>query len=418
MVMSKLTNSKLLIVLLLCCIFNNCLFAQITKIDSSKMVTLRIDPSTAVGAPVSQIFEEVEFIPLETTKESLFGSISQLEILDNKYVLFDYDTKAVLIFSLKGKYINKISANKLPVGAGNEKNEPYGFHLQKLDGKSYISIYTHNGELYFDSNGTFVKKKEKNRKDIFDRFEVGTEGNYYRESYQKNDQDSIGYELALFNKDTILGLFLQFSTNYGNDQFMSAGDRSTYNANTKELFYVHYYNYNIYKGTPEGLSLAYKLIFPFANTLPKDFLVNPIYKNKRYDYFRDHNKIIYGLGNVLKIGDMLVFKIGQWGGIDKTILSYNLKTGELLSLNDLEPDAKTSFLPITDGGVGYDFKNMGFILNKDGYLYTSYSSLAMSKFKELSTNKKPVYNEVLETYFKTQSPKNNPVIIKLKPKQN
>ena len=52
----------LIILLFFCALFCLQAKAQNNKIDSSKMVTLRIDPSTAVGAPVSRIFEDIEFI--------------------------------------------------------------------------------------------------------------------------------------------------------------------------------------------------------------------------------------------------------------------------------------------------------------------------------------------------------------------
>jgi hypothetical protein len=77
------------------------------------MRTLRIDPTTARGAAASQVFEEIKFIPLETTKESLFGSIHQFRIADGNYVIWDYDTKAILIFNKDGKYKAKINASKI-----------------------------------------------------------------------------------------------------------------------------------------------------------------------------------------------------------------------------------------------------------------------------------------------------------------
>lgn len=43
---------------------------------------LRIDPKQAYGGHVSEYCEDVEYIPLETTKESLFGNINSLIITD------------------------------------------------------------------------------------------------------------------------------------------------------------------------------------------------------------------------------------------------------------------------------------------------------------------------------------------------
>src|SRR3569833_2319900 len=68
---------------------------------------LRIDPSQAYGGKVSEYFEQVNYIPLETTKESLFGDINQLAITDSSFVITDMDTRAVLFFTRKGRYITK-----------------------------------------------------------------------------------------------------------------------------------------------------------------------------------------------------------------------------------------------------------------------------------------------------------------------
>ncbi len=101
----------------------------------------------------------------------------------------------------------------------------------------------------------------------------------------------------------------------------------------------------------------------------------------------------------------------------KTALIYNTKTAELTSLQDLTPDSLSSFLPVTDAGAFYDFTNNGFNLYKDGYLYTSYSSLAMFTFKEQLGNKNDKFSPLMQEYFKTQNRRSNPIIIQLKPKK-
>lgn len=88
-------------------------------------------------------------------------------------------------------------------------------------------------------------------------------------------------------------------------------------------------------------------------------------------------------------------------------------------MQDLEPDSLSSFLPVTDASSDfYDFKSRGFHMYENGYFYTNYSSLAMFTFKEQSEGKTTKYPPNLEAYFKTQNKKSNPIIIKLKPKQN
>ena len=43
-------------------------------------ITLRINPEEAIGCPSSKLFADINYIPLETNKESLFGRIDQLYV--------------------------------------------------------------------------------------------------------------------------------------------------------------------------------------------------------------------------------------------------------------------------------------------------------------------------------------------------
>jgi hypothetical protein len=111
-----------------------------------------------------------------------------------------------------------------------------------------------------------------------------------------------------------------------------------------------------------------------------------------------------------------MFKLSNFGGGLKNMLCLNLRTHELISLNDIERDEASEFLPVTDNGVGYDFSNKGFLLNKQGFLYTSYSSLAMFKFYEMVGGGKIGYSPNLLNYFKNENSRSNPLIIRLKVK--
>jgi len=50
---------------------------------------IRIIPKQAYGGPVSEYFNKIEYIPLETSKESLFGDINNLTITDDSYIISD-----------------------------------------------------------------------------------------------------------------------------------------------------------------------------------------------------------------------------------------------------------------------------------------------------------------------------------------
>jgi len=399
--------------------------AQTGKIDSSEMVTLRIDPQAARGAAVSQIFSEVEFIPLETTKESLFGNINDLKIIEDNYVIFDYDTKAILIFGKDGKYKAKINASNVPVEKDDKnKVEFYGFIAEQENNTNYIAVFSGSRIFYFDLKGKLVKKiMQKNYINLHKTRDIKfkDQGAVFRPDFlERKGKDSTYYELGIINNKDSVGYFPYSIKRYENDEFWSSGSRF-YQSSPNEVLYLNFYSYDIYKARPTKLSLAYHLIFPAVYSLPNDFATNPVYVKKRGEYFQNNPKVFYCLSNTFLVGNNLFLKMHNygWDRSTKKALIYNLKTSELTSIQDLEPDSLSSFLPVTDAnGDFYDFMNRGFHLFENGYFYTNYSSLAMFTFKEQSEGKTTKYPPNLEAYFKTQNKKSNPIIVKLKPKQN
>src|SRR3954467_7786076 len=77
---------------------------KVISVDTSHVDTLRIDPLNSFGGSASEVFETANYIPLETTKESLFGSIDQLEVTDQYFIILDQNTNCILFFKKDGKY--------------------------------------------------------------------------------------------------------------------------------------------------------------------------------------------------------------------------------------------------------------------------------------------------------------------------
>jgi hypothetical protein len=394
-------------------------FGQVSKIDSSQMITLHIDPENARGAAVSQVFDEVRFIPLETTKESLFGSIGKIEIADNCFVIYDNDTRAVLIFDQDGKFKGKVGGSK--TSSGSEKDgfsAPYGFTMKREGNNSLIRVISGSQVYLFDLNGKFVKKA--NVKD-----EAFGWGASFSDGTEIEDgkmlKDSTYYNLVLTKNNKDIAAYFPYTKERYKDDYFSSGISPLSNSDIPdEMFFVHFFDYNVYKVTTKKAFLAYRILFPATNSLPEDFKTNPVYKKKRRDYFLQNPNAIFSVNNVYKIGNNLFFKCPNLFAPrnKKNALIYNLKTGNILTIKDLEPDALSSFLPVTDAGAFADFSNHGFHLFDGNYLYTSYSSLAMFTFKEQNSAKNARYTPIMENYFNTQNRKSNPVLIQLKPKKD
>ena len=412
---------KLLLALVLL-FLSDTLLAQ-GKIDSSEMVTLRIDPENATGANVSQLFDEVRFIPLETTKESLFGRIDGMRVIKGKFVIWDNDTRAILIFGGNGKFLSKLNARNIQdeeteteKSAGNRGI--WGFSLFPENGDTLIAVRGSKNYFLFDTDGRKVKKvAARDYQDLNDyRFQDKLTSLRTFYSFAK-DKDSIRQEFALIrNKDTV-GYFPFPANRYEKDEFWDGS--SVYNSGIdNEVFFHLLYSNNIFRIRPSGVFLAYRVIFPAANSLPADFFTNPAYIRKRGQYFERNPKTFFGMNSIYQFGDFLYMQMRSfsWNKGQKKAIIYNLKTSELFSVQDLKPDSLSFYLPVTDAGAFYDFQNNGFWFS-DNCLYTSYSSLAMFNFKEQLGDKNKVFPAVLQEYFKTENKKSNPVLIQLKPKK-
>lgn len=413
---------KVLLFSIICC---TKILAQGNKVDSTGMKTLRLDPSTARGAAVSQVFDEVKFIPLETTKESLFGSISQFNVTENNFVVYDYDTKSVLIFDKSGKYVAKVNSSKIEKDPKDKESQVlYGYLLIKEDNQDYIQIYAGKKVFYFDLKGQLLKKTvrpERGHSYGNEKFSNDIDvKQYYVDKKEKDSKDSTFYRFALVKDKKKLAAYFPFHPDSGRNDENWGSSRFYNNGTPDELLYTRDYEYNVYKLTPEKLSLAYHLVFPAVNSLPNDYGTNPKYRGKRSVYFAANKKAFYRMDNVYQMGENLYLNMKNYdyNKSEKKSLIYNFKSGQLTSISDIEPDTLSQFLPITDASSGYEFENNGFLLFEKGYFYTSYSSLAMFAYKELNEGKNRKYDPLLTEYFKTENRKSNPVLVLLKPKKN
>lgn len=78
---------------------------------------IRIDPEAADSGKVSQYIDAVSFIPLETTKDSEFSNIVQLEMNDDYYIILDDRVPAILIFTDRGYFIKESIPGKLSINS-------------------------------------------------------------------------------------------------------------------------------------------------------------------------------------------------------------------------------------------------------------------------------------------------------------
>jgi hypothetical protein len=417
-----LTVNKLILAFCLFFISATAVLAQkVIKVDSSHMMTLRVDPSNAVGGMVSDFFTEVNYIPLETTKESLFGSISGLEITDDYYIIFDDNTHSILIFTKSGKFHAKITSS--------ESSPIYNFSLNKWAKQIIFSRDRYKTLTYCDYDGKVVNTVKLGGETAKD--EIGNYGlhlfspdkGFTNSWYNNIDSTSKDYRvyfrsLIVFanTNHKIYAYGLPFTKAENQMEMASNGGQwpiSNFGIDTA-YFYSKPFDSSIYTITPNAITLSYKFIFPIQTSLPIDFLSNSDYNKKRVDWIERHEQAIYCLTNFFRIGNNLIFRTGNWGGNNKeNNLIYNLKSGTLIAYKHIEQDERSYFMPIYDP-IGYTFENRGILACTGGSLYTSISAVGMYKAYNDNAGQAVNYPAALATYFKKGSIKDNPAILQLK----
>jgi hypothetical protein len=394
---------------------------------------LRIDPAQAYGGTVSEYFDSVEYIPLETTKESLFGDVFQLLVTDSSIVVYDLDTKYVLFFTLSGKYITKIKENWPPIisydkvkqrlkvistdlGTNGQKAKKlnsayYSCTGRKINEKPPISsmkidenatLFPMQSDFYLSARGCDFPKGELPKDSVIHLINIYHGDSLYKSKFPVNQKDDPCFCSVLGGWADITPI-----------------------PNDPNAFYASLPSeYAIYKVTTDTTIKLYQLVLPANRSVPKNLLAS---KNQVYlDSFR-HGRgiaqtVIRGIKNVYISNQLLMFKLDPFGvplfqnsseSDYQYNFIYNIRSGRLVSLERITSDAKNYFLPLA-GSFQFALFGLQYINNN---FYTCVSSLKMFTEKDKNKSRNPQYPPVLQEYFKTQNRKSNPVIVKMKLKE-
>lgn len=416
--MSK--NFCIIVGILLC---GSPVYPQARETPSHDFKKLMIDPDQAMGGKVSKYFEEVNFIPLETTKESLFGKIDKLQVTDKYFIIQDNTTDAILFFNKDGSFHHKITNFSFdrtfspPGQAGRKYDLLFDFHVTPANHNIYVMSSIERGRsLYvYDEKGTRLEKITFPRR-MLSYFMLNDGTTYYKEwrpspydnqelfkpydiSYTKDSSNQYQYLFPVNFKHAALPGDLSMHLSY----FKGATGDST-------CLYTPDFDYNIYELGTSGIKTRYQLLFPRQYAIPPNFGNDSIYANKRKAYLKD-KKLITGIWAAYKTGNYLILDIRIPEGGSRTLL-YSLNTSRLITLDRLSPDNKSNHLAVS----GYNRSEI--LACETSGIYFSLPSLSMFSIKASFGDKPPAFNSVLDKYFKTQDRKSNPVLIQLKPKEN
>jgi len=140
------------LVLLCSCNNNNKILSKSEKVD----LIIDVDPSKAIKSiQMSELFLDINYIPLETNENSLIGNVSDIIKYKDRFYILDNDiTQSVFCFSETGRFIFKI--NKRGTGPG-EYVKLAGFTLDTDREHLLLHDTSTKQVLRFGPDGEFIE---------------------------------------------------------------------------------------------------------------------------------------------------------------------------------------------------------------------------------------------------------------------
>jgi hypothetical protein len=365
---------------------------------------IRVDPEAAVGGNAARFIDSITYVPLETTKESRFHYIYQLDVADDHFIVLEKENNAVLIFTKTGKFRAKIKV---------EKNV---FQFSFDQRSKLIEIVNFPESVFYNLNGELIKKSTLTDRPntMMGITKTALDNNYtvFYNNRLKATKDSLIYQLLVYKNNRITNWFLPYPQYYKFDQLDQMGSINfgpDFNDTDTGVYYIRSYDYTVYRLTPGSLKPVYQFMFPVQYSLPQNFITDTSYNGNRMALLRKDRLIIPRLFRFYKKGNQLFFSEGKHSYI------LDEPTQTLVDVNKIVSDSVSNFLPVTETEV--DPKSKSVYLDFDGNcFYFSCPAEVIFNQMEASKNKRITYSPELAVFFndKKNRVEGNPVLVKVK----
>ncbi len=411
----KMRNYLFYRALLLCCLF-------ISTIAYSQLQKIYLHPKAAGNGKQSQFVDSIRLIPLEIKEGIQLGRYNNIEITEKYFLITDYPGKIILVYSMNGSFIKKISFKKLGdlfypaynahtnqlVFFGNNKNyalTPKDQLKIRLDwnnprNKKYFRKYT------IDLNDTSfnIKKDFPNQNDIIRAYR------FYDDFYWQGQittsplyKDSLDYEFKIYkNNQLVKGYFPYNRINETRYLYTNESTSSTPTDIPYIRFLTRPYCDTIYKMVRDSLFPQYQVVLPLENSLPPSFFTKP-FKNKteRENFNRNNGWMLHQVYNFYETPRFIHLIVGYLSNYDSYI--YHKQTNVTYKTKNIKPDSSQYNLQLLG-----EFN----ILRKGDRLYKSQKAGDLITFFE--QNKNVAVPKELENFLKSNPPATTPIIVEFK----
>lgn len=397
-----------------------CLLSSITA--QSQLQKIYLHPKAAGSAKQSLFVDSIRFVPLEIVDGIELSSYSYVQVSKKYFLLTDYSSRTLLLYTKNGSFVKKISFKKL----GEDFYPDYRDDKDEIvfmgSNKNYSLTQKDQLKIRLDWNNPRNKKYFKKyridladslleiKKDVPSEKDILNAEQFYDDLYSRGSiitsqlyKDSLDYEFKIYKGDKLVKAY--FPYNHINEpRFLYTEERTT--ANEADTPYIHYITRpfcdTIYKAIKDSLFPAYQLVLPLENSLPSTFFTKP-FKNKteRQNYQRNNGWMFQQVWNFYDTPKFIYFGVGYFSNYDTYI--YDKKNNTTYKSKSIRPDSTQYNLQL--------LSSSGMMRKEDRFYKTQKASDLTSFFEQ---HKDVAVPKELEHFLKSNPPAATPVIVEFK----
>ena len=399
---------KKTIFLLIGLILFACKEEQTESLRNKDLITIDFESSLVDKLKFSQFVDTIEFIPLETTDESLISDVNRIVYADSLYYIHStrslMDSK-LLVFNSSGQFCRKISQRGYGPGE-------YIDITDFLVTDEYVVIATNFKLIKYDKQGRFFKeyKIEQQVKEFLERkdssylvYNFGSDRKGFTLLNQMNDEGVV--EARFFKrkenevKISSNRINLRSLIFYDNSYYLNYPYKDTIfeiqNENVRPFYYVNYGN----KQIPEelfDLSDEHDVMIKKLSSLDDYICLTSFGLAEHYLYIGSHNKYYQAY-----------------------ITLYSKNTGKTISARKLEDDMffKGNIFPLTFRLLPHNSDNGDILWEVEpSYLIEGYRKYMSNLSEPRRAEFKSKYPDLVKMCT-TLKEDDNPVLLRIKVKE-
>ena len=303
-------------------LFSSCLSGRtsqpLTTTDGLKSIYTKMSTDVIY---LGDHIKDIKLVPLETTKESIIGEITQLMVYNDRIYIRDHVSNFLLIFDINGKYISKI--NTVGHGPGEYVQLDY-FHIDFERNELILTDLMSYYVLRYDINGKFIKKIKIPI--WIEGIAPYHDGGYVLNTNYRDNSHTLEKEHKILFVDSMMNITHSFfpykSENINKARFLMPNNAAVYLYNkTYHLFSP--FSDTIFSIMPEKLIPSYSINIE-NNMFDQSYLNKP----EQLKEYMERGSGYFALNNVFETDSTIVFnclyKPGTWFYSKNDLLAVHL----------------------------------------------------------------------------------------------